>query len=229
LFEPTIDMCENGFRVSGALSRALESKENLIKQNERLSSYFINPITNRVYKKNDIVKMPHLATTLRIISEKGVDAFYKGELTKSLVQDINESGGNVTEQDFALYQTRYFKDRLVIRLDNDLRVFVPPPPSSGILVPFIMKVMRGFNMNSTHLNSSMFYHRLLETFKHAYAKRTRLGDEDFVDVKKIIEDCNNDSHISYIRSRIDDEVTFPPSYYGADVNNLSEDHGTGIF
>lgn len=30
-----------------------------------------------------------------------------------------------------------------------------------------------------------FYQRLIETFKHAYAKRTFLGDERFLDIKKV--------------------------------------------
>jgi len=31
----------------------------------------------------------------------------------------------------------------MIDLDENYRIYVPPPPSSGILVAFIMKIMRG--------------------------------------------------------------------------------------
>lgn len=35
----------------------------------------------------------------------------------------------------------------------------------------------------------VFYHRLAEAFKHAYAKRTFFGDENFVDLKSVSLKC----------------------------------------
>lgn len=32
---------------------------------------------------------------------------------------------------------------------------------------------------------NVFYHRLVETFKHVYSKRTNFGDENFVDMSQV--------------------------------------------
>lgn len=52
-------------------------------------------------------------------------------------------GGNFTREDFKKYKVITHSDRLMIRLDENFRIIIPPPPSSGVLVAFIMKIMRG--------------------------------------------------------------------------------------
>ena len=125
--------------------------------------------------------MLDLAETLRKVSlDKTADAFYKGELTQQIVNEINENGGNVTVKDFNDYEVVVHENNLGISLNKNYRVYVPPPPSNGVLIPFILKLMQGFDLkamkNMTNDETILFYHRLNEAFKHAYAKRTFLGD-----------------------------------------------------
>ncbi|RNA12997.1 gamma-glutamyltranspeptidase 1-like [Brachionus plicatilis] len=198
LFAPTIELCLNGFNISKVLASALKQKESLILKNDGLRSVFINPKTNQVYKENDTIKMVNLGKTFKILSEEGVDAFYNGILTGFIVSEINEnglfylinSGGNVTLEDFKEYQARVHKNRFEVPLDENLRIYTPPPPSSGILVPFIIRLMKRFDLS---IESSMsqeqkilFYHRLTEVFKHAYAKRTFLADEKYLNITNLL-------------------------------------------
>lgn len=78
----------------------------------------------------------------------------------------------------------------MVKLDENLRIYTVPPPSSGILTPAIMKIMRGYNLEDessmTNESLALFYHRLTETYKHMYSRRTLLGDELFVDVAEVI-------------------------------------------
>lgn len=92
LFEPTIDMCINGFKISKALAGALQLRENFVLNNDQLKEYFVNPKTNKVYKENDTVKMVKLGLTMKFLSEFGPDAFYNGTLTNLIVSEMNENG-----------------------------------------------------------------------------------------------------------------------------------------
>ena len=40
----------------------------------------------------------------------------------------------------------------------------------------------------------LFYHRLVESFKHAYAKRSKFGDEEFINMKPVIK-----SFLKYVK------------------------------
>lgn len=56
-----------------------------------MKTYFNKP-KNRFYTRNEIVQMPELAKTLRLISEYGPDVIYNGSLTETIVQEINNKG-----------------------------------------------------------------------------------------------------------------------------------------
>ena len=117
-----------------------------------------------------------------------------------------------------------------VYLKDGYKIYTPPPPSSGLMVSFIMNVMKGFDFEPesemSNQTLSLFYQRLIETFKHAYAKRSKLGDAEFIDVSKVVDELRSDDHANEIRKKIDDSKTFPQSYYG--TTGFKEDHGTGI-
>lgn len=123
-----------------------------------------------------------------MIANTNVSEFYNGSLARMMVTEINENGGNVTMEDFSSYQA-IVSDAVEVDLDDDYTVFSHPIPSSGILVPFIMRVMKGFNFTSnvfkTEYQSSLFYHRLIETFKHAYAHRALFGDQSSPELSEV--------------------------------------------
>ncbi len=91
LFEPTIDFCQNGIQVSIALEEAIRDEEKSIRQNEYMRRLFIDD-RNQTLKENDTFRMPELARTLQIISERGPSAFYDGLLSHVIVSEINMQG-----------------------------------------------------------------------------------------------------------------------------------------
>jgi gamma-glutamyltranspeptidase/glutathione hydrolase/leukotriene-C4 hydrolase len=147
LFEPTIRLCREGFRISKVLSNAIKISEKYIRSNWGLSQIFVNQKTNQLYQFNDIVKMPNLADTLEILSHDHINAFYDSDLTKDIVKEINENGGNVTLNDFKDYKA-IVKDAIYDYIDEDYKLITAPVPSNGILVSFILKLMGGIYLEA---------------------------------------------------------------------------------
>jgi len=50
----------------------------------------------------------------------------------------------VTKEDFKTYKA-YVKEPINVALDENFRILSIPPPSSGVLIGFIMRIMRGIN------------------------------------------------------------------------------------
>ncbi len=92
LFEPAIDYSRNGVTVSAVLSIAIEQNEKKIRNSPSLRKLFVDPVTNKLYKLNDVIKLPDLARTLEIISLNGSNAFYDGQLSETIVQENNFNG-----------------------------------------------------------------------------------------------------------------------------------------
>ena len=51
----------------------------------------------------------------------------------------------MTVEDFLRYDTVIVNSATAMRLDENYKIYFMSLPSSGILVPFIMKLMAGFN------------------------------------------------------------------------------------
>ena len=62
---------------------------------------------------------------------------------------------------------------------------------------------------------ALVYHRIIEAFKYAYAKRTLLADPDIEkSVRKVVKEMISEKTAKKIMKSISDIKTFPPEHYG---------------
>lgn len=140
LFEPTIKMCRDGFKVTHALAKSIKKEEKGIRADPGLSGVYLNQQTGEIAKENDVIKNPKLARTLEIIGAENITAFYNGSLTQIMVDEMNANGASVTVEDFNNYQA-LVKKPIEVNINDEFKVMAQPPPSSGILVGFIIRLM----------------------------------------------------------------------------------------
>lgn len=132
----------------------------------------INHETNEILKEGDLLKRPKLAETLQIIAEKGVEAFYDGELSDTIVEEIQADGGILTRDDLKNYQVQWQKP---VECDvGPYHMYSSPLPGSGVLVNFMLNILdEKFVKN---ISEQVLHQRIVEAFKYGYGKRTELGD-----------------------------------------------------
>lgn len=105
LFEPTIELCKKGHKVSKYLANVLTLNSEHISKEPSMAEVFINPSTNNLYKEGEIMYRPQLGETLYVLAEEGPESMYRGgRIGKMLVEDIQDMGGIITEKDLQEYK-----------------------------------------------------------------------------------------------------------------------------
>ncbi|XP_018430140.1 PREDICTED: gamma-glutamyltranspeptidase 1-like, partial [Nanorana parkeri] len=182
LFEPSIKLAKEGFPVGLGLSQGLSSAKDDIESDKSLCEIFCNA-QGKVLEKGDIVKMPKLAGTLQVLADNP-EAFYSGQLATQIVKDVQQAGGIITEDDLKNYKVEISENPLRYQL-GDFTLISPRAPLSGPVLGLILNILKGFSFTSASVKPEslgLTYHRIVEAFRFAYAKRTLLGDPNFVNL-----------------------------------------------
>ncbi|XP_051279095.1 glutathione hydrolase 5 proenzyme-like isoform X2 [Dicentrarchus labrax] len=221
LFEPTIKLAREGFPIPKM--QGLHIFE--VNKTQELRKFYSDKDGN-LLKTGDTVKFEKLADTLETIAKDGADAFYSGRIAEDLIRDVQEAGGSLTLQDLAEYNVTV-SDALVVPL-GEYQMHIPPPPASGILLSFILNIMKGYQLNPASLKGDqkiLTYHRYIEALRFANGLKTHIRDPKFTSpeiAKKFIED----SFADYVRGKISSNQTHDPQYYNITpyVDSLGTTH-----
>lgn len=214
LFQPAIKLCKEGFEVTESLGIAIEKWADDVKNETCLRKIYTR--NGEILKKGDKIYNKPLAKTLQTIANHGnADPFYRGKLAKQFVRDVKKHGGVITLADMQGYAA--IERNTLISKVGQYTMLNTPPPASGAVLAYILNILKGYNMTEKDMKSdpALVYHRFIEAFNFAYAKRTLLADPDVEEgIGKIVDDLMNETIAEDVRQKIDDTKTFDPKYYG---------------
>ncbi|MCL9970917.1 gamma-glutamyltransferase [Anoxybacillus kestanbolensis] len=179
VLEPAIEYASSGFPFSKDQYVNTMKNVNVLREYRETSSIFLPD--NRVPKINEKFIQKNLANTLKELAIRGRDYFYKGELAKHIVYNLQEKGGLLTEEDFADH-----KGDWVEPLTSSYRgytMFQVPPNSQGFVGLMVLNILENFDFKTIPHGSFEYYHLLVESLKKSFQDRNQvLTDPEFYSI-----------------------------------------------
>jgi len=169
---PAIRYAEQGFPVTELIAYYWAFGPRLYKG---LPGAFLETYTldgkGRTPAKGDIFKNLGLAKTLQLISEKGRDVFYRGEIADKIDDFMRTNGGLLRKADFEKHTSTWVEPVSTSYRGYD--VFELPPNGQGIAALQILNILEGFDLRATGRNSPETLHAMIEAKKIAWADRAK--------------------------------------------------------
>ncbi len=198
LLEPAIQTAEGGFPVSEIIGNGWQGSF------VGLSQW---PDSKRAYLKEgrpprvgEIMTLPELAATYRLLATEGRDAFYKGRIASEIVAFSEQHGGYFSLRDFAEHKSDWIDP-----VSTDYRGFTVwelPPNGQGIAALQMLNILEGYDLRALGPKSAEYVHLFTEAKKLAFADRARFyADPAFGDVP--VKELISKEYAVRQRARID--------------------------
>ncbi|WP_363321691.1 gamma-glutamyltransferase [Pseudomonas sp. 21LCFQ02] len=200
MIAPAVKLADDGFVLEqGDVDLLWTATEDFKKDIKDSGSIFLDD--GKPMQVGQKLVQKDLARTLREISAKGEDGFYKGWVADALVSSSKAGKGIITQADLDRYKTRELAP-----VECDYRgyhiVSAPPPSSGGVVICQILNILEGYPMKDLGFRSAQAMHYQIEAMRHAYVDRNSyLGDPDFV--KNPLERLLDKDYAAKLRAAID--------------------------
>jgi len=183
ILSPSISYAENGFPLTQLIAWYMQqSVPNYIKNGyANIEDTYIKQNGGNLPDEGEIYKNQYLADTYKAIAKGGRDAFYKGEIAKTIADFIQQKGGFLSVQDLAEHKSEWVEPVSVNYREYD--VWELPPNGQGIAALQMLQILEGFDFSEIEFGSAEHLHLFTEAKKLAFEDRARYyADMDFADV-----------------------------------------------
>ncbi|MGB2264487.1 MAG: gamma-glutamyltransferase, partial [Glaciecola sp.] len=179
ILAPAIQYAREGFPVSELISYYLHRSVARIGQYEGFKETYMPD--GEMPDTGDIFKNPALAATYEKIAKGGRDAFYKGDIARTIDAYIKAQGGFLSYADLASHTSTWVKPVSTNYRGYD--VWELPPNGQGIAALQILNIMEHYDVESMGFGSPEYVHTFVEAKKLAFADRAKFySDMDFNDI-----------------------------------------------
>jgi len=179
VMEPSIQIAENGYEVSGLLNRMMEGNSGKLLKNPAAAQIFLKD--GLPYKIGERLYLKDLAGTYRQIAENGPDIFYKGAIAEAIVKEM-EGKGMLTLEDMKSYHP--VLRQAVKGTYRGYEIFAMGPPSSGgTHIIELLNILERFDMAGFGPDNPEGIRIMADAMTRVFLDREKfMGDPDFVTV-----------------------------------------------
>jgi gamma-glutamyltranspeptidase/glutathione hydrolase len=201
ILAPAIDYAEKGFPLTELIAWYIQRTVPFFESKgfPNIDDTYRAQNGGKLPDEGEIYKNPYLANTYRKIAEGGRDAFYKGDIAKTVGKFIKEQGGFLSAKDFAAHKSEWVEPVSVNYRGYD--VWELPPNGQGIAALQMLQILEGYDFSQIEFGSAEHLHLFTEAKKLAFEDRAKYyADMDFVDVP--VEELLSDEYAENRRNQI---------------------------
>jgi gamma-glutamyltranspeptidase/glutathione hydrolase len=172
---PAIRLAQDGFPVAELTAAVWATSIDLLRGDSAASALYLPQ--DRAPKTGEVFHNPELAASLQLIAAQGRDAFYKGEISKKILDVMKRHNGVMTAQDLAEYSAEWVEP--ISTIYRDWTVFELPPNGQGLAALEMLNIMEKFPLGQKDwgFGSTNALHIMIEAKKLAYADLAQyIGD-----------------------------------------------------
>ena len=176
ILDPTIRYAREGFPVTELIAYYWQRSVPVLgKYPGFLETFTTN---GRAPQKGEIFRNPRLASTLEKIVEGGRDAFYRGEIARTIDAYMKRSGGFLSYRDLAEHKCEWVEPSSTNY--RGYEVWELPPNGQGIAALQMLNILEAYNFKQMGFGSPEHLHYFVEAKKLVFEDRAKFyADPDF--------------------------------------------------
>ena len=216
---PAIEYAREGFPLSQVIASYWEGNVEAFRENSGMipgdnwkETYLIEGESGkmRAPEEGDIFRNPDLANTLETIAQNGTNAFYEGEIARTIADYAERTGGYLRMKDLRQHEANWVDPVSVTY--RGVEVYELPPNGQGIAALQMLQILKGYDVADMGLNSTDYLHVQAEAKKLAFEDRAQFyADPAFADVP--VQELISEEYGAQRRQQIEmDGVLSAPSH-----------------
>jgi gamma-glutamyltranspeptidase / glutathione hydrolase len=182
LFQPAIAYAEGGVPLSPVVAYYMNrAMANFARPNmgiEEVANAQATYASGDKARAGEIFRNPDLARTYRAIAAGGRDAFYEGEIARTIETYFKRIGGWLTRADLAAHQSEWSEPHKTSY--RGAEVYAIGANTQGIATLQMLNMIERFDMKAAGFQTALSIHLQAEAKRLAYEDRARYyGDPEF--------------------------------------------------
>ena len=176
VLRPTIAYAEKGFPVTQLIAYYWNRSVPLLSKYPGFTEQYT--LNGMAPKAGEIWQNQGLANTLKALSKDGRDAFYKGEIARTIGTYMQANGGFLSYEDLASHQGEWIDPVSTNYRGYD--VWELPPNGQGIAALQILNIMEQHDLSKMSYDSADYVHLFTEAKKVVFEDRAKYyADPEF--------------------------------------------------
>lgn len=169
ILQSSIEYAKKGFPVSELIAHDMQIDAKYLAKFPGFKETYMP--TGKMPEKGEIFTNKALAVTYEKIATGGRDAFYKGDIARSIAAYMKEQGGFLSYEDLASHTSEWVEPVSTNYKGYD--VWELPPNGQGIAALQILNLLELYDIEEMGFGSEQYIHTFVEAKKLAFEDRAK--------------------------------------------------------